>query len=101
SVNEIGRSSRIPSGRLLDAMGSQISRGDSLAPTKADIKALRADKDFIPVYGVKVLAGRNFRTDYGMDTSSFILNEAAVNVLGFQSPEDAIGKKFQYGDRQG
>ena len=101
SINEVGRSSRIPSGRLLDASGSQVSRGDTLAPTQADIKALRADKDFIPVYGVKMVAGRNFRNDYGTDTSSFILNEAAVNVLGFKSPEEVIGKKFQYGGRVG
>lgn len=101
NIKEVGRSSRIPSGRLLDANGSQINNGDSLAPTKADIKYLVADQDFIPTYGVKVVAGRNFSKEYGTDTSSFLINEAAVKALGLKSNEDAIGKQFTYGDRKG
>ncbi|MEO6583916.1 MAG: ABC transporter permease, partial [Ferruginibacter sp.] len=33
SIKNVGRSSRIPTGRLLDAMGSGINMGDSIAPT--------------------------------------------------------------------
>jgi putative ABC transport system permease protein len=101
NIKEVGRSSRIPSGRLLDAMGSKINNGDSLAPTKADIKYVRADEAFIPTYGMKMVAGRNFSKEYGMDTSSFVINEAAVKVLGLKSNEDAIGKPFTYGNRAG
>jgi len=101
NIKEVGRSSRIPSGRLLDARGSKINNGDSLAPTKADIKFVRADEAFIPTYGMKMVAGRNFSKEYGMDTSSFVINEAAVKVLGLKSNEDAIGKPFTYGNRAG
>jgi putative ABC transport system permease protein len=101
NVQAVGRSSRIPSGRLLDANGSQINKGDSLAPTKADIKYVLADEEFIPAYQVKVLAGRNFSKDFYTDTSSFLINEAAVKVLGLKSNQDAIGKQFMYGGRRG
>lgn len=101
NIKSTGRSSRIPSGRLLDAMGSQINRGDSLAPTKADIKFLTVDEGFLPVYGISMAAGRNFSKQFGMDTSSFLINEAAVKVLGLASNEEAVGKGFQYGRRQG
>jgi putative ABC transport system permease protein len=101
NVKSITRSSRIPTGRLLDAMGSRISRGDSLSPTQADIKFIVADEDYLSTYGVKVLAGRNFSRSYGMDTSAFLINEAAVKILGLKSPEDAIGKQFQYGGNKG
>src|SRR4029079_6963205 len=84
NVVKVARSSRIPSGRLLDALGSQINRGDSLQPTRADIKNVRADEDFIPTYQVKILAGRNFSKSFGMHTSSFLINEAAVRVLGLK-----------------
>ncbi len=101
-VKEAGRSSRIPTSRLLDAMGSRINRGDSLAPTNADIKMVRIDAGFAPTYGVKMIAGRNLSREKGLgDTSSYILNEAAVKILGLQSNEDAIGKGFQYGGRKG
>jgi putative ABC transport system permease protein len=101
NIKDVALSSRIPSGRLLDSQGSQLNRGDSLAPSKADIKYVVADEDFIPAYGIKIVAGRNFSKDYGMDTSSFLINETAVKALGLKSNENAIGKQFQYGDRKG
>ena len=100
-IKSIARSSRIPTGRLLDAMGSQINKGDSLTPTQADIKFIVADEDFLDVYGVKMLAGRNFSKSFGTDTSSFLINESAVKILGLEAPADAVGKQFQYGQRKG
>jgi putative ABC transport system permease protein len=101
NVKNVGRSSRIPTGRLLDAMGASISSGDTLAPVNTDIKFVAADYDFIPAYGVKILAGRGFSREYGMDTSAFLLNESAVKTLGFKSNQDIIGTKFGYGGRKG
>jgi putative ABC transport system permease protein len=101
NIKEVGRSSRIPTGRLLDSQGSMLNRGDSLAPSKADIKYVVADENFIPAYGIKIVAGRNFSTDFGMDTSSFLINETAVKALELKSNEDAIGKQFQYGGQKG
>ena len=101
NIKGVALSSRIPSGRLLDSQGSQLNRGDSLAPSKADIKYVVADEDFIPTYGIKIVAGRNFSKDYGTDTSSFLINETAVKALALKSNEEAIGKQFQYGGRTG
>jgi len=101
TIKNVGRSSRIPTGRLLDAMGAKIMSGDSLAPVAADIKFVSADQDFISAYGVKVLAGRGFSRDFSLDTSAFLINEAAAKVLGFKNNEDAIGKDFGYGARRG
>jgi putative ABC transport system permease protein len=101
NIHEVAQSSRIPSGRLLDSQGSQLNRGDSLAPSKADIKNVITDEDFIPTYGIKIIAGRNFSKNYGMDTASFLINETAVKALELKSNQDAIGKQFQYGDRKG
>ncbi|WP_276485885.1 ABC transporter permease [Paraflavitalea pollutisoli] len=100
-IKSIGRSSRIPTGRLLDANGASIERGDSLAPVTADIKYLVADQDFIGTYGVKTVAGRSFSRDYGLDTAGFIVNEAAVKAMGLASNEAAVGKNFSYGNRKG
>ena len=101
NIRQVARSSRIPTGRLLDSQGSQLNRGDSLAPSKADIKYVMADENFIPAYGIQVLAGRNFSTEFGMDTTSFLINEAAVKALELKSNEDAVGRQFQYGGQTG
>ncbi len=100
-VKDVARSSRIPTGRLLDANGASASTGNSLRPVTADIKFLAADYDFIPTYGIQLVAGRNFSRAYGMDTTNFILNEASINAIGWKSPQDAVGKDFQYGGRNG
>jgi putative ABC transport system permease protein len=101
NVKDAGRSSRIPTGRLLDAQGSQINRGDSLAPTNADIKYVSADHDFIKTYGINIVAGRNFSRDFSTDTGSFLLNEAAVRVLAMKNNDEVLGKDFRYGNRLG
>ena len=101
NIKNAGRSSRIPTGRLLDEMGTKMSSGDTLAPVMTDIKFVTSDYDFVPTYGVKVLAGRGFSRDFGTDTSSFIINEAAAKILGFKNYNDAVGKNFGYGNITG
>ena len=100
-IKNAGRSSRIPTGRLLDAMGARIKRSDTLEPANADIKFVSADQDFISTYGVKIVAGRDFSRDFSTDTGAFLLNEAAVKALSFKANDDAIGKDFGYGNRTG
>jgi putative ABC transport system permease protein len=101
NVKNVGRSSRIPTGRLLDAMGARMMSDDTLAPVNAEIKFITADQDFINTYGVKVVAGRGFSRDFSTDTSAFLINEAAAHALGFKNINDAVGKDFGYGNRKG
>jgi putative ABC transport system permease protein len=54
---------------------------------------LRVDFDFIPVYGLTVLAGRAFDRSRPADSAGIVLNESAARQLGYTSPEEAIGKK--------
>lgn len=59
---------------------------------------LSVDADFLETYGVTLISGRNFiRGNIADDTSSFILNEAAVRSFGFGTPETALGKKLDWG----
>ncbi len=100
-VKNAARSSRIPTGRLLDNMGASAYVGDSLRPITTDIKYVATDYDFIPTYGLRVVAGRNFSRAFGTDTSNFILNESAVGAIGWKNPQDAVGKDFKYGQYRG
>jgi len=100
-IRGVARSSRIPTGRLLDDMGASAYVGDSLRPITTDIKFLATDYDFIPTYAIHVVAGRNFSRAFGTDTSNFVLNEAAVQAIGWKSSADAVGKNFKYGQFKG
>jgi putative ABC transport system permease protein len=101
SIKDVTRSSRIPTGRLLDAQGTQMDRGDSMVPVNADIKYVSADRHFLSTYEVKLVAGRGFSADFGTDTSSFLINEAAALALGFNTNTDVIGKNMRYGGQRG
>jgi len=97
NIKDVGLSSRIPTGRLLDDMGASAPGQDSMVPVKAEIRYVVTDYDFIPTYGIKMVAGRNFSRDYGTDTSNFVLNQSAVKAVGWNSPQEAVGKNFKYG----
>jgi putative ABC transport system permease protein len=75
--------------------------GDSLRPVSADIKYVATDFDFVPTYGMHVLAGRHFSRAFGTDTTAFMLNAAAARALGLQHPEQAVGRNFEYGGIKG
>ena len=50
------------------------------------------DEDYIPTLGLEIVNGRNFSKLIPTDSSAFILNESAVQLLGW---EDPIGKEFK------
>ncbi|WPU91085.1 FtsX-like permease family protein [Mucilaginibacter sabulilitoris] len=100
-IKEFGRSSRIPSGRLLDDQGVSVFEGSTSQPVKADLKFINVDYGFIPTYGMKLAAGRNFSRDFSTDSNNYIINVASVKVLGWKTPEKAIGKELSYGGVRG
>lgn len=54
---------------------------------------LRVDFDFIPAYGLSMLAGRAFDATRPADSTGIVLNESASRLLGYETPAEAIGKK--------
>ena len=57
------------------------------------IRILAVDYNFLPFYKIKLLEGRNFSPDYTTDNRACIINETAVNELGWNNI--TIGKKIQ------
>ena len=63
---------------------------------------LRSDYDYIDVYGMKLVAGRNFRIDNAADsTRAFLVNEATTRAYGYKNPADAVGKPFDFNGLKG
>ena len=54
------------------------------------------DYDYVPTYGIELLEGRNFDPDFRTDSAAVILNLAGAEFLGFESAEDAVGKKVTH-----
>jgi len=95
SIRAATLSKRAPSGRLLDAPGFWAEvKGEKVRNT-VGMPHNRVEHDFFKTYGMTIVAGRDFSVDIPSDaTEAFILNETAVQRLGFESPEAAVGAPF-------
>ncbi|HJP63796.1 MAG TPA: FtsX-like permease family protein, partial [Mucilaginibacter sp.] len=67
------------------------------------VNADPVDEDYIPTMGIQVIAGSNLTQQDIKDVSHdkqeqnvyhFILNESAAKALGWNNPQDAIGKRM-------
>lgn len=59
-------------------------------------RVIGIDYDYIKTYGLKLIAGRPFSKDFGSDKHSVIFNRKGIEQLGFNKPEEALGKKIDF-----
>jgi len=61
------------------------------------VEGIEADEHYIPLYDIRLLAGRNL---FPSDTmKEAVINENLSNLLGFKNPNDAIGKQLHTWNR--
>ena len=62
-------------------------------------QALGTDENYVPLYNLKLIAGRNiFQSD---TIRELVINETCARGLGFKQPEDAVGKLVNFGFSNG
>ena len=59
-------------------------------------RVIGVDYDFIKTFDLKMIAGRSFSKDFGTDPNAVIFNRKGIEQLGFNKPEEAIGKKIDF-----
>ncbi len=78
------------------------SRGMNVKFKSSDLKDFRVtqvagNEDYIPLYQIKLLAGRNLgKSD---SVNEFVINEKLSGLMGNKLPEDAIGKTLYWNDK--
>jgi putative ABC transport system permease protein len=63
-------------------------------------RVIGVDYDYMKTYGLKVIAGRAFSKDFGSDDSTVMFTEKAVELLGFNKPEEVLNKRIDFWGRQ-
>jgi putative ABC transport system permease protein len=58
----------------------------------------RVSYDYIKTMGIQLVAGRDFDSQYGTDSLSFLINEVSAKKIGYKDP---IGKELSWGDEKG
>jgi putative ABC transport system permease protein len=56
---------------------------------------VNVDEDYLATYQFELVSGRNFSKKMTSDADGAILNEAALYQMGFQNPEQAVGKMIE------
>ena len=97
NVQSFTSSSEVPCNLIYWTNGGKRIGGDQELPSIVMYR-MGIDHDFFNTYKNKVLAGRVFSEDFTADTSNVILNRKAVEVLGFNTPENAVGGQVKIGD---
>ncbi|OOQ59602.1 ABC transporter permease [Mucilaginibacter pedocola] len=64
--------------------------------TADQYRIIGGDYDFLGAYGLKVLAGRVFSKDFTTDPKTVVFNKTAVIKLGFNNPQQALGKRIDF-----
>ena len=93
--------SRAVPGEFLPNAGTQIQTPDGVMGNQIPF-IYEIDFDFIPVYHIPLVAGRNYSRSFRTDSAqSMVINEAAAKLYGYAQPADAVGKKFAQWGRTG
>ncbi|MFB0566818.1 MAG: ABC transporter permease [Candidatus Aminicenantaceae bacterium] len=94
-VRGVTVSSSVPGGKIENWGVHKLELTEEYA---VEMKHLVVDEDFLPEYGIELIAGRNFQGYHGAtDAQACILNEAAVKHFGWALPEEALGQKLVVG----
>ena len=64
---------------------------------KIQFSRISTDYDFVKTTGIKILEGRDFSPELKTDSSSVLVNKAAVAIMGMKNP---IGEKIKTRDRE-
>lgn len=62
---------------------------------------MRVDRNFLRTFGVQLKSGRFFSGNAQTDGQYYVVNEAALKMMGIPDAAAAIGKPLEYGGKKG
>jgi len=77
---------------------TEVTYKDGKKEIKTDLQLKMGDENYIQVYGIKLLAGRNLR--FGDTTKQMVINNTYAKILGFKNPQQAVGKFIEWDKKQ-
>ncbi|MEO6720377.1 MAG: ABC transporter permease [Ferruginibacter sp.] len=95
SIHSVTVSSSIPGEPVgWNAGGIKLVGTDE--STQKQYRVIGVDFDYMKAYDMKLVAGRAFSKDFTTDDHAVIFNRKGVEQLGFNKPEEAIGKRIDF-----
>ncbi len=99
-VKSTSLGSSVPGGGNSAAYSEIENKNGDLQVANLDLYFV--DEDYLSQFELKLLAGRAFSRDFATDsTEAMVINETAVKLFGYSTPEEAIGRNFKQWGREG
>jgi putative ABC transport system permease protein len=95
SIRTATVSTSIP-GEAVDWNAGGIKLVGTDESTQKQYRIIGVDYDYMKAYDMKLIAGRIFSKDFGTDDHAVIFNRKGIEQLGFNKPEEALGKKIDF-----
>ena len=92
-IKNVSFTTSIPGKPITTSSGVQRVVGPELDGN--NIFILQVDENFLNTYNIRLIAGKNF-SDNLSGVPNVLLNEAALQTLKFESPEEALGHRIHW-----
>jgi putative ABC transport system permease protein len=94
-IEKISFVTEVPGRQIFWDAGGIHKAGENINKSK-NYMIVGVDYDFTDLFGLEFAAGRNFSREFPADENALMLNEKAVQYMGFENPESAVGQKVDY-----
>lgn len=97
SISSVASSSNVPGDEIF--WTNSIKRQEESEYKFKIIYNAGVDYNYFDTYQIDIVAGRNYGPSFTTDTAAIVLNEAAIEYLGFDSNEAAIDQQVTFWGR--
>ncbi len=87
-------------GAEIDWHRTDITLGQENADYRYDSRIIAIGTEFLDMFGIRLVTGRNFDPAIESDKKAMLISEAAAKMFGFGNYGDALGKVVFIGNRQ-
>lgn len=94
-VSSLASSSTVP-GRQPDWNAGGIRLISQTREEANQYRVIMMDDDFIPGYGLEVIAGRAFSNKVANETKNVMMNESAAHLIGFKDIQQAVDDQIYF-----
>ena len=98
-VEAMATASFIP-GREILSQRQDVRKASDPPNTKRNYDYLNVDHAFVPTFKLALRAGRNFSDKIEAEAASVLINESAMQQLGYSDPAAAVDAFIWIGDKQ-
>jgi len=99
SVQGVTNASSFP-GKEIDWHRTDITLGEENAAYRYNSRIIAIGTEFLDVFGVGLVSGRNFDPAVESDKKAMLISEEACKMFGFSHHDDALGKLIFIGSRR-